>query len=535
MSEVKSKVIGQGTYGCVHYPPLLCDGSKKRDLDQISKLMKRDEAHSEMHEYALVSNVDRNKNFYLGQPTLCRVGSQKSNIRSIRPCDMSQSVFEDYDDYMLMLMKNGGDSLKIFSQNMKKEVVDESNKRKIKDFWVSCQNLFLGLKEFQKGDIVHHDVKHQNIVYHSDRNETKYIDFGLMTRKSTIIEKLKKKGFWLSMFHWSFPLELGYLQKKNFISMSKKTDGEKLYHIGKLIDEIKNYNDSSDLSNEASAFITFLNEVHCKDSDHYCTKTFSDIMEDYLLTLKSLNTKHYKKIVDKSYNSVDSYGLGLSLMYVLNRVNKFMDNDFSKELSELFYNMYHPNIQVRYNIETSLSKYEQLMEKYILNKKTKQFTNHSVGVSTKSKKSIMNEIKTTSLKDISLSSNKMLETLTIDPVRPCSEDKEMNPITKRCINKCKPDYKRDSLFKCKKVIGECPDGKIRNPLTRRCVKKCKSGYKHDTSFKCKKVIGECPDGKIRNPLTRRCVKKCKDGYSRNKQFRCAKTRKRRARTVSFSN
>lgn len=497
MSEVKPKVIGQGTYGCVHYPPLLCDGSKERDLDQISKLMKRDEAHSEMHEYALVSNVDRNKNYYLGQPTLCRVGSQKSNIRSIRPCDMSQTVFEDYDDYMLMLMKNGGDSLKIFSQNMKKEVVNDSNKRKIKDFWVSCQNLFLGLKAFHKGDIVHHDVKHQNIVYHSDRNESKYIDFGLMTRKSTIIEKLKKEGFWLSMFHWSFPLELGYLKKKDFKSMSKKTDSEKLYHIGKLMDEIKNYKNSSNLSNEASAFITFLNEVHCKDSDHYCAKTFSDIMEDYLLTLKSLNIKHYKKIVDKSYSSVDSYGLGLSLMYVLNRVNKFMDNDFSKELSELFYNMYHPNIHVRYDIGNSLLKYEQLMEKYILNKKTKVFLNNKVSASSKSKKSIMNEIKTTSLTDISLSSKKALETLTVDPVRSCPEGKEMNPITKRCVNKCKPGYKRDSSFKCKKVLGECPEGTIRNPLTKRCVKKCKSGY------------------------------------SRNKKFRCVKTRKIRARTASF--
>jgi len=147
----------------------------------------------------------------------------------------------------------------------------------------------------------------------------------------------------------------------------------------------------------------------------------------------------------------------------------------------------------------------------------------------------MSEIKTTSLKDISLSSKKTLDILTVDPVRPCPEGKEMNPITNKCIKKCKSGYKRNSSFKCKKVIGECPDGKIYNPLTRRCVKKCKDGYRHDSSFKCKKVIGECPDGKIRNPLTGYCVKKCKDGYSRNNKFRCVKTRKIRARTASLSN
>ena len=72
-----------------------------------------------------------------------------------------------------------------------------------------------------------------------------------------------------------------------------------------------------------------------------------------------------------------------------------------------------------------------------------------------------------------------------------------------------------------------------NPITKRCVNKCKPGYKRDSSFKCKKVLGECTEGTIRNPLTKRCVKKCKYGYSRNKKFRCVKTRKIRARTASF--
>jgi hypothetical protein len=176
-----------------------------------------------------------------------------------------------------------------------------------------------------------------------------------------------------------------------------------------------------------------------------------------------------------------------------------MDNEFAKQMGELFYNMYHPNVLVRYDIETSLSKYEQLMDKYVLNKKTKVFLNHKVSASSKSKKSIMNEIKTTSLKDIALSSKKTLDTLTVDPVRQCPEGKEMNPITKRCVNKCKP------------------------------------GYKRDESFKCKKELGECPEGKERNPFTRRCVKKCKPGYMRNKKFQCVKTRKFRSRGASFSN
>tara|TARA_B100000900_G_C20083631_1_gene515049 strand:- start:232 stop:405 length:174 start_codon:yes stop_codon:yes gene_type:complete len=32
----------------------------------------------------------------------------------------------------------------------------------------------------------------------------------------------------------------------------------------------------------------------------------------------------------------------------------------------------------------------------------------------------------------------------------CAEDKELNPKTNRCINKCKSGYARDADFKCKK-------------------------------------------------------------------------------------
>ena len=144
--------------------------------------------------------------------------------------------------------------------------------------------------------------------------------------------------------------------------------------------EIKTYtkssnNDTTNISNESLAFITLLNEVHCKENAHYCTKTIEDLMEDYLNTLKTLKKKNYKQIVDKSYKTVDSYGLGLSLMYVLNHVNKFMENDFAKELGDLFYNMYHPNIQIRYEIETALTKYEEILNKYILKDQNKEFLN----------------------------------------------------------------------------------------------------------------------------------------------------------------
>ena len=81
-------------------------------------------------------------------------------------------------------------------------------------------------------------------------------------------------------------------------------------------------------------------------------------------------------------------------------------------------------------------------------------------------------------------------------------------------------------------INDCPQGKDRNPLTKRCVNKCKTGYYRNEKFKCVKTrknkdkdTSSCPQGKERNPLTKRCVNKCFAGYYRNDKFKCVKTRK----------
>ena len=46
--------------------------------------------------------------------------------------------------------------------------------------------------------------------------------------------------------------------------------------------------------------------------------------------------------------------------------------------------------------------------------------------------------------------NKRLKKNKTQKKKECGEDKELNPKTNRCINKCKPGYARDADFKCKK-------------------------------------------------------------------------------------
>ena len=93
----------------------------------------------------------------------------------------------------------------------------------------------------------------------------------------------------------------------------------------------------------------------------------------------------------------------------------------------------------------------------------------------------------------------------------CPEGKEINPVTKRCVNVCK-------------------DGQVRNPETGKCVASAKKPKKAEPKkaepkAEAKKAEPkaepkkekECPEGKEINPVTKRCVNVCKDGQVRNKE------------------
>jgi hypothetical protein len=87
------------------------------------------------------------------------------------------------------------------------------------------------------------------------------------------------------------------------------------------------------------------------------------------------------------------------------------------------------------------------------------------------------------------------------------------------------------------ISVKCPEEKEFNPITKRCVKKCKEGYKRNDNFKCRKTKKNkliktkspkiCPLNKELNTKTNRCVKKCPDGYLRNEKFRCFKGTRRK--------
>ena len=541
-----SKVIGEGAYGCVHKPPLLCEGQTVAQHNTISKLMTTADATKEMKEYVLIDNADRAKNFYLGKPTQCKLGDIALNLRPISKCEIGEAVLKKYDDYSLLTMADGGLDLKQFALKLKGLTPTPANNTILEKFWLDAHRILVGLKVFIDNDIVHHDMKHQNIVYNETTNRLNFIDFGLMTSKTKLITSLHRSSHWLADYHWSFPLEIAFLNKSKYDAVAYNSYSAMSRVFARLVDAINSDPDAK--SSQAISYFFSIITNHKKGSAEH-KQAFTEYLNGFAQTMMQINPDpgEYDKFINKSVNTIDSYGVGMAFMVVLKHGFHLMtDHDFIRDLADLFHRMFHTNLSMRLEIGDILIQYEACLGKHgILKKYDKHFIDHKLMDGPVLPPAIQRAIADVDVADVLLSPAELVD-VALSPVKDCGAGKEYKRSTKRCVNVCKAGFSRDAAFKCKKnktvkvkpvkPMKPCPSSKERNPKTEKCVFVCKQGFSRDADFKCKKnktvkpikvkpikVVKPCPTSKERNQKTGRCIFICQPGYSRDADFKCKKT------------
>lgn len=475
-----SIVVGQGTYGCVHKPQLKCRNRTQRKKDVVSKLMTMKNANQELKEYKGISNADPELDIYLGNPKSCLVEHSIENIKAINQC--RDFTAQDMDKYKLLLMKDGGRNLEQFGNYIHaKWKPTPENKRKIEMFWLEATRLFYGLQVFAENGIVHHDLKHQNIVYNEEKNRLNYIDFGMMSKKETIVNNAKRSNYWLSNdYHWSFPFEIVFWKKNTYAN-----------HVGEYTHRKQNLYDTyfDDIHSKCGYFFKSIAPVNATNDQK--NKLFTKALKRFYKLTIEMEDNEYNTFLNKSIDTIDSYGVGMGLMYVLNRCVPFLDKELHKNIEVLLMNMVDPNLNTRLLPKESMAYYNRIIyESGLLEKHNMRFKDNLIVPGQSIPVKIEEKIKEVSKEPIP---NAKMEKISIDVVRECPEGKEYKSITKRCVNVCKPGYKRNADFKCVKETRKsiqykaCVPGKDFNPITGRCVKKCKSGFGRNKTFKCRKM------------------------------------------------
>ena len=489
-------VLGEGAYGCVLKPSLKCKDSHGIPYDHyISKLMKSRAAKKELSEFLIISQLDKTNSYHLGTPTICVPDIKEADvIQDIKKCRrfQAQDIMIHPQDYRILILEDGGYDLSIFCRNHLKKFVE--NPANCKIFWRNVHHLFKGLDFFKKNDIVHYDLKPQNIVFDPSSMNFKFIDFGLMKRATEIIEKSKNSENSGAVFHWSYPIDNGFLNKSYFTSYKKLSGKDKNDFKTVFTKEIltRKDNEVKGIIENPSSFkllfsYIYLNpHVQCVEND---LALFFDSYDTYL-------SKHtYKSISKKTVDSIDIYGLGFTLKYVLNQFYKRngIPESFYTKASALFESMYSFDYKTRcVSTEKLLQQYEDLLlengqsissSNSSINKSN---SNSSINKSSSSESiHITPKLEETAYNDpIQIISNQVPITSVQEIVVNCKE-KEFNPITKRCVKRCKTGKVRNKQFRCANAkTQKCSEDKEVNVLTNRCVKKCKTGKVRDSKFRC---------------------------------------------------
>ena len=99
--------------------------------------------------------------------------------------------------------------------------------------------------------------------------------------------------------------------------------------------------------------------------------------EDFYNTFLTINEENYEKFIDKSLATIDVYGLGMALMYVLIRTKHLSNKKFYEDMYNLCLHMITASIDKRYTIDIAITKYEEILKKHkFLNKDKLMFENH---------------------------------------------------------------------------------------------------------------------------------------------------------------
>ena len=178
------KLINQGTFGCVYKPSFLCDGKTLKEEDYITKIQTKD-ATSQQEETigSQLKNINNYDQHYAGIMETCPIELSKIEDNELKKCDFveKQAASETPQEYVASTIKYVG----------KEDVIDYliTKINKPQQYMMSLfhihYHLLKALEQLQASNIIHYDVKANNIMIHDVKKIPIIIDFGISFQGET--------------------------------------------------------------------------------------------------------------------------------------------------------------------------------------------------------------------------------------------------------------------------------------------------------------------------------------------------------------
>ena len=350
-SDVGTKLISQGTFGCIFYPAIECDGSISKNKKYASKLVKNNK--TDLNEYLIGKIIKRIKlyeYYYAPVTNMCSINLAKIDKRERDMCKIirdkkgmgmnaSSSSLESTSSYAVMKIP--------FIENI--SIIDyfkhpDTDKKEILTYILySYDYLLQNIETLNKNGIIHFDLKLSNILIEKSKKIPIIIDFGLSIPLDDIRPETYKKYFYAyspSYYIWCIEIHIiCYLVKVN--PVLTKED---------LVDLINEY---------------VKNNIGLKIFSDTFVRRFRDTAVDYY-TKHVVNTGATRdEIIKKLLQYIptwDTYALSLMFLCFIQFISfhGFTHNKLIIEFSKVLLLNFHPNPEKRLSFDETKKKYNAI-------------------------------------------------------------------------------------------------------------------------------------------------------------------------------
>ena len=373
MLEAEPQLIGKGSYGCVFEPPLKCDDDRDTSFynGKVSKSMLNEDAIDEINSQHLLDQLDHTFTYHLPPPDKCKIQSKDE-----KKCVITKEG-EQFDSDTLLILQDGGLSLKDFIEKIIENIsiLVETKREMVYNFWSQSIKLVEFLQLLHTNGVFHNDLKPENILFNTTTYDLKVIDFGLTA--STV--------FYNNDWYFAHPPESAFICM-NYLVLIKNGKSDKSTKDDKIKAEIAkilqdDFNAISETNDDKFYSLFFSNKY---ESFKNFRKMYSDFI-NYVTFGNRLRVTKYKEWFKSKYrtnffkdktleevnqcyqNTLDIYGLGVTLQYVFERTREYfeftgVDGQYKSELSELLLRMIHPNCFERIQIDELFESYFNIIE-----------------------------------------------------------------------------------------------------------------------------------------------------------------------------
>ena len=198
-----SKLLSQGGFGCVFFPGISCDGKSQTNKSIVTKLQKKDlTADNEINIGKLIKTIKNYSFYFLPIISHCPIEIRDVDKKIISKCNV---VNADTSDYILM------DIPYVNNKPFFEVLIDTSNGKKqtLIRYISSYKYLLHAILLLLEHNIVHYDLKGENILFNIDLMEPQIIDFGISIPMTQVNNTNLKDYFYVfAPEYYLWPLEI---------------------------------------------------------------------------------------------------------------------------------------------------------------------------------------------------------------------------------------------------------------------------------------------------------------------------------------